>query len=256
MTTTDKNTAIDAAILNATRLAGLDMLAKAGVMASKAGDAASAARDKAGSAQDMLVVALATTGVMSEPMTYDILDKTGATVEHVETAVASYALGFKNPDGTDYRYGQSAFRLAMLSGCMGIKGDMQSAGAKKAWTLFCTAFPLAAAVIREGMTARLVAGKLVLEGGTGEAADALRAAKTTTARIKLANDKAGTTGADTGKAPADGEARPASPSEICAEAMKIARKVVAGKEALCPAALSTLRALAALVAANPEAFAD
>jgi hypothetical protein len=105
------------------------------------------------------------------------------------------------------------------------------------------------------MTATIRDNKLAIEGGKGEMAEALHKANGTRARAKIANGETGTKGGtDSGKVAT--ETRAATPSEICAEAMKVARKVVAGKEALCPAALSTLRALAALVAANPVAFAD
>ena len=251
------NSAIDSATLDATRINGLAMLTNAGVIAAKAGEATAKAKLASASALDLMVACLAATGVLSETFEYDVADSKGNVVEHISAAMlADYATPFLNPDGSAYRAKTTAFRAATLKRFLAVKGDTQSAGAAAAWTCFTTAYPLAVAVIREGMTATIRANKLVLEGGKGDVADAIHAATGTKARCKVAKGETGTKGGtDAGKAAAT-ETRAATPSEICAEAMKVARKVVAGKEALCPAALSTLRALAALVAANPAAFAD
>ena len=250
------NSAIDSATLDATRINGLAMLTNAGVIAAKAGEATAKAKLASASALDLMVAGLAATGVMTDMFEYDVADKSGGVIEHVGNAMlADYAAGFQL-EGKEYRAKTTAFRAATLKRFLAVKGDTQSAGAAAAWTCFTTAYPLAVAVIREGMTATIRANKLVLEGGKGDVADAIHAATGTKARCKVAKGETGTKGGtDSGKAAAT-ETRAATPSEICAEAMKVARKVVAGKEALCPAALSTLRALAALVAANPAAFAD
>lgn len=253
------DTAISAASLDETRMAGLAMLTNAGVMAAKAGKAVAAAKEASATAIDLMVAGLAATGVMSETFEYDVTDRKGDVVEHVGNAcLADYATPFLNDAGTEYRAKQTAFKDAALRRFFAVKGDTQSAGAKAVYTMFLTAFPLAAAIIREGMTATIRDNKLAIEGGKGEMAEALHKANGTRARAKIAKGETGTKGGtDAGKAAkTETETRAATPSEICAEAMKVARKVVAGKEALCPAALSTLRALAALVAANPAAFAD
>jgi hypothetical protein len=257
---TARNAAVDAAISTATiddtRMAGLAMLTNAGAIAAKAGDAKAKADIASASALDLMVAGLAATGVMTETFEYDVTDRKGDVVEHVGNAcLADYATPFLNADGSAYRAKEVAFRIAALRRFLAVKGDTQSAGAKAAWTCFATAYPLAVAIIREGMTATIRANKLAIEGGKGEVADAIHAATGTKAKAKVAKGETGTKGGtDSGKVA--NETRAATPSEICAEAMKVARKVVAGKEALCPAALSTLRALAALVAANPAAFAD
>ena len=249
------NSAIDSATLDATRINGLAMLNNAGVAAFKAGKATDDAKKVSASAIDLMVAGLAATGVLSETFEYDVKDSKGNVIEHVGAAMlADYATPFLNPDGSAYRAKQTAFKEAALRRFFSVKGDTQSAGAKAVYTMFIDAFSLAVAVIREGMTATIRANKLVLEGGKGDVADAIHAATGTKARCKVAKGETGTKGGtDSGKAAT--ETRAATPSEICAEAMKVARKVVAGKEALCPAALSTLRALAALVAANPAIFA-
>jgi hypothetical protein len=250
------DTAISAATIDDTRIAGLAMLTNAGVIAAKAGKAVAAAKEASASALDLMVAGLAATGVMAETFEFDVTDRKGDVVEHVGNAcLADYAVGFKNADGSDYRAKQTAFRDAALRRFLAVKGDAKSAGAAAAWTCFATAYPLAVAIVREGMTATIRANKLAIEGGKGEVADAIHAATGTKAKAKIAKGETGTKGGtDAGKVA--NETRAATPSEICAEAMKVARKVVAGKEALCPAALSTLRALAALVAAHPAAFAD
>ena len=252
------DTAISAATLDATRDAGLAMLNNAGVIAAKAGLAAAKAKEATASALDLMVAGLAATGVLSETFEYDVTDSKGNVVEHVGAAMlADYATPFLNPDGSAYRAKTTAFRAATLKRFFAVKGDTQSAGAAAAWTCFTTAYPLAVAVIREGMTATIRANKLVLEGGKGDVADAIHAATGTKARAKVAKGETGTKGGtDAGKAAAaTGEVVATSKAVHCAEAMKAARLFVAGKEALCPATLSTLRSLAALVAANPKMFA-
>lgn len=261
-TITARNAAVDAAIsattLDATRDAGLAMIRNAGVAAFKAGKATDDAKKVSASAIDLMVAGLAATGVLSETFEYDVKDAKGNVIEHVGAAMlADYATPFLNPDGSAYRAKQSAFKDAALRRFFSVKGDTQSAGAKAVYTMFIDAFSLAVAVIREGMTATIRANKLVLEGGKGDVADAIHAANGTKAKAKVAKGETGTKGGtDSGKAAAaTGEVVATSKAVHCAEAMKAARLFVAGKEALCPAALSTLRSLAALVAANPKMFA-
>lgn len=236
--------------------AAIAMLHDAGAKAAKAGKAVEEANRNRATALDTAIAALSTPGLLEMPIVFDVTDRAGQVVEHCKESVLSFLAGFKNPDGSDYRAKQTAFRSIALPVLFGVPGD-QSAGSKAVWVMAkASAFPAANALVREGMTAKLVDNKLVVEGGAGEAADALRnaAAKSTSALAKVAAGKAGTSRA----APQNdnGAMREASPSEIAAAAVKVARKVVKGDEALCSAALSCLREIAKLVEANPEAFTD
>lgn len=125
------------------------------------------------------------------------------------------------------------------------------------WTQINLAVPIARALRAEGMTASIEQGKLKVEGGSGETADKLREAKSLRALAKIAKGEEGTGRASpqNSKGGSD-DVTEASPSEICAAAAILARKVAKGEEAICNAALSSLRAIAALVAKHPEAFAD
>jgi hypothetical protein len=117
---------------------------------------------------------------------------------------------------------------------------------------------MARAIREEGMIATIEGGELKLSGGTGERADAMRAAKSLSALAKVAKDETGTNreGHGNAKGGEGEEGRAATPSEIVAAAALLARRAAKGEEALCSAALSGLRAIAALVAKHPEAFAE
>jgi hypothetical protein len=194
---------------------------------------------------------------MTKEFSYDIHDKGGNVVEHCRATLADYVAGFKNVDGTDSRDKQSAFRSTMLPLFFGVTGD-QSSGAKAVWALFTgKALPTALSLTASGIAATIDAdGKLALAGGEGEGAETLRnaAAKSTSALVTAAKGAKGTNR----DAPHNdkGDARPATPGEIAIAALGIAKRVAKGEEAVSNSVLSHFRAIAALVAANPEAFAE
>lgn len=233
-----------------------DLLINGGRAAFAAGEGVAAANKDRATALDMLVAGL--TGAMTDkPIAFSICDRAGNVVESAKASLVDYAKGFKNPDGSDYRAKQGAFRSAALVELFGVPGD-QSAGAKAAWTLVVAkALPTALALRNEGMTASLVDDKLVVEGGAGETADSLKAAagKSTSALVKAAKGEAGTNrdkpGNDKG-----GDLREATPSEITRTAVAIAKLIAKGDSTACSATLENFRAIAKLVASNPDAFAD
>lgn len=154
-----------------------------------------------------------------------------------------------NGNGGPSRVAQGAYKRALQNTFFNLPDNNPAV-----WTMASKAIPVALAIREEGMTATIVDGKLVLEGGNSERADAMRTAKDVSALAKVAKEETGTNR----DAPQNEKGGPVSigPDEICALAAKVARGVAKGETALCNAALSTLRAIAALVAANPEAFAD
>lgn len=231
-----------------------DLLIAGGRAAFEAGEGVAKANKERASALDLLVVGL-TPAMLSAPIPFDICDRAGNVVEETKASLADYAKGFRNPDGSDNRTKQSAFRSAVLPALFGVPGD-QSAGAKATWALVTgKALPAAAALSREGMVAKLVDDKLVVEGGEGEAADNLRAAaaKSTSALAKAAKGETGSNREEHGN---KSEGREATPSEITRAAVAIAKMIAKGDATACAATLSNLRELAKLVAANPDAFAD
>jgi len=102
-------------------------------------------------------------------------------------------------------------------------------------------------------------GKLKLTGGTTDRAAKMAAAKSLSACQKAAEGKAGTEQAGQGAgaaAAAAPEAKVATPEEITRAAVAIVKIIAKGEADACNATLSNLRAIAKLVAANPDAFAE
>lgn len=248
------------AAFEAARDEGLELLKQAGRAASAAGEAAAAARDNRGSALDMAIVGLSAPGVLHSQFTFDIKDRNGDVVEHVTADLIDYLAGFKHRDGKAYRAKETAFRGVALPVFFGVPGD-QSAGAKSTWATFSRAVPVAAELVARDMRAFINAeGKLVVEGGEGPEAEKLRGAKSASALVKAAKGQTGTDRNGHGNAKGGegeaGEARVATPAEIFAAAARLCEGVAKGDEAICNAALSYARRIAALVTAHPEAFAE
>ena len=123
------------------------------------------------------------------------------------------------------------------------------------WAELTSQFKVAMAARNAGMTAEIVDGKVKLSGGTGPIADALANADSSNKRKGAIAPEAG------GKAERDRDAktdtaREATPSEVTSAAAAIARHVAGGKVTVCSATMSNLRAIAKLVLAHPELFAD
>lgn len=159
----------------------------------------------------------------------------------------------RNGEGKVSRDAQGAYKAALQHTYFNLNSPVPAV-----WTMASKAIPMARAIRAEGMTARIVEGALVLEGGSGERADKMRAAaeKSLTALGKAASGETGTSRAAPQNSKGEGDARLATPSEVLALATRLIEGVAKGEEALCGSALSYARRIAALVAANPEAFAE
>lgn len=230
-----------------------DLLIEGGRAAFAAGEGVAAANKARASALDLLVAGL-TGAMMDKTIAFGICDRAGNVVESAKASLADYAKGFKNPDGSDYRAKQGAFRSAALVELFGVPGD-QSAGAKATWALATgKALPAAIALRREGMTAKLVDDKLVVEGGAGDTADKLReaAGKSTSALVNATKPAKGTNR----EGPQNDMGREATPSEITRTVVALAKLIAKGDTTACNATLENFRAIAKLVASNPDAFAD
>lgn len=172
--------------------------------------------------------------------------------EHGNTDLA----WIRNGQGAVSKVAQSAYKAGFQSTFFGLDKPNPAV-----WTMAGRAVVMARAIRAEGMTAKIVDGKLVLEGGAGEKAEALRAAadKSIAALTKVASGETGTNRAGHGNAKGEGEAgeaRIATPSEVLALAARLVEGAAKGEEALSDCALSFARKIAALVAANPDAFAE
>lgn len=159
----------------------------------------------------------------------------------------------RNGEGKVSRDAQGAYKGALLSTFFNLPETNAAV-----WTMVSKAVPIARAIRAEGMTVTIEGGELKLTGGTGPVADAMRGAKSLSALGKVAKGETGTNRAApiNAKGEGDSDARLATPSEVLALAARLVEGAAKGDEALSPAALSFARRIAALVAANPEAFAD
>lgn len=236
--------------------ASIDQLLEvAGADAYRAGEGVAVANKQRASALDMMIAAMVS-GALFRPVAVEVLDAGGNVTESSVETLESYAAGFRNADGSDHRKKQGAFRARALSELFRVPGD-QSAGAKATWALATgKALPTALRIVGEGMSASLnEEGKLVLDGGEGEAADRIKAAagKSTSALVKAAKDETGTSREEHGN---KSEGRAATPSEVTRAAVAIAKLIAKGEATACSATLSNLRELAKLIASNPDAFAE
>jgi len=249
----------------------LNTLAKASFNATEAGEflplAAQAAikgkaeidsaKAKGAAALAVMVAGFASDEVAAREWAFDIMGKEGVhdhvrctgTHEHGNTELT----WCRNGEGAVSKVAQSAYKAGFQSAFFNLPESNPAV-----WTMASKAVAMARAIREEGMIATIEGGELKLSGGTGERADAMRAAKSLSALAKVAKDETGTNreGHGNAKGGEGEEGRAATPSEIVAAAALLARRAAKGEEALCSAALSGLRAIAALVAKHPEAFAE
>jgi hypothetical protein len=216
------------------------------------------AKAKGAAALAVMVAGFSSDDVTDDQWSFDITVK-GAVHEHVpcmgiEEFGRDDLAWMRNGEGKVSRDAQGAYKAGLLVSFFNLTEPNAAV-----WTMVSKAVPIARRIRAEGMTATIENGELKLSGGEGPGADAMRAAKSLAAMAKVAkgetgsnrdapqNDKGGE---------GEGEARIATPAEILALAARLVKGAANGKEALSNAALSFAREIAALVAANPEAFAE
>lgn len=246
--------------------------AKADVMtASQAGEQLPAAARAAiegkaqideGKAKGAAALAIMTAGFASDEVAardwaFDIVVK-GDVHTHVTcTGLAEFGdetlAWMRNGEGKVSRDAQGAYKAGFLATFFNVTEKNDAL-----WTMASKAVAMANAIRAEGMTALIKDGALVLEGGTSDKATAMAKAKSLSALGKVAKDETGSSRAapQNAKGEGDSDARLATPSEVLALAARLVEGAAKGDEALAPAALSFARRIAALVAANPDAFAE
>jgi hypothetical protein len=216
------------------------------------------AKAKGAAALAVMVAGFASDDVASRPWVFDITVK-GDIHTHVECeGIAEFGRDdtgwIRNGEGKISRDAQGAYKAALLSTFFNLPEPNAAV-----WTMASKAVPIARAIRAEGMVATIENGELKLTGGTGEGAEALRSAKSLSAMGKVAKGETGTNRAGPGNDSGEGakdDGRLATPAEILALAARLVEGAAKGEEALSNTALSFARKIAALVAANPEAFAD
>jgi len=221
---------------------------KAEIDSAKAKGAAALAVMVAGFASDEIAAREWAFDIMGKEGVHDHVNCTGYA-EHGNTDLA----WARNGEGAVSKVAQSAYKAGFQSAFFNLPESNPAV-----WTMASKAVTMARAIREEGMTATIEGGELKLSGGAGERADAMRAAKSLSALAKVAKGEAGTNRAtpSNAKGGEGEEARLATPAEILALATRLCEGVAKGEEALSNSALSFARRIAAIVASNPEAFAD
>jgi hypothetical protein len=209
-------------------------------------------RAKGAAALAVLTAGFSSPEVMTQDWSFDIIGNDGQVKYSVETTGWSD----HGTEGQDWRAepkkAQTAFKSAYVLRFLGV-ADCTPA----IWTMTTKAIAMAKAITAEGMTATIENGQLKLSGGNTERATAMAAAKSLAAVAKAAEGKKGTEQKGQGsRAAAPDEGKVATPFEVSRFAVALAKLVATGKADACNATLENFRAVAKLVASNPDAFAE
>lgn len=209
---------------------------------------------KGASALAVMVEAFASDDVAARPWAFDIIGKGDDVHTYVRcTGAAEFGnddLPWKrNAQGKVSREAQAAYKTGLQLEFFG------QAPNASLWTTASNAILIAKAIREEGMTATVEGGTVKLSGGTTDKAQAMREAKSLAALGKVAKDETGSNRAKPSNDKAD-EGRAATPEEISRATVALVKLIASGKADACNATLSNLRAIAKLVASNPEAFEE
>ena len=222
------------------------------------------AKIKADAAEALLIVGASDAERYRRTIEFGITGKDEADVhDHCQLSLAEFTtrdqLPFmRNGAGAVSKIAQGKAKAAINEAVFG-------KGTPATWTMLNRAMPLVDAIVSESMTAELQEGALVLTGGTSERAEKMRNAKSLSALRKAVGVTAsgkpkGDASRGTGEGESEGEAnpapKPANPSDITRDALKIAKAIAAGKETACSATMENLLAIAKAIASAPDAFAD
>jgi hypothetical protein len=208
-------------------------------------------RAKGAAALAVLTAGFSSNEVMMQDWQFDIVGNDGQVKYSVET------MGWSDhgTEGQDWRSepkkAQTAFKSAYVLRFLGV-ADCTPA----IWTMTTKAIAMAKAITAEGMTATIEGGQLKLSGGNTERATAMAAAKSLAAVAKAAEGKKGTEQKGQGaRAAAADEPKVPTPFEVSRFAVALAKLIAKGEDT-CNSTLENFRAVAKLVASNPEAFAE
>ncbi len=214
------------------------------------------AKAKGAAALAIMVAGFASDDIASRPWSFDITGNGNDVHTHVRcTGIDQFGRDdldwCRNSEGAVSRAAQSAYRAAAQNTFFNLPENNNAV-----WTMFSKAVPMARAIREEGMIATIENGALKLSGGTSERAKAMTEAKSLSALAKVAKGETGSNRAAPNNEAAKDDGRLATPAEIMALAARLVEGAAKGEEALSNSALSFARKIAALVAANPDAFAD
>jgi hypothetical protein len=212
-------------------------------------------KDKGASALAVMVEAFASDDVAMRPWAFDIKTGEGDMLTYVR-CTGTDEFGNDNLDwkrtaqGGVSRDAQSAYKNNLQ---LAFFDSLPNASL---WTTASNAILIARAIREEGMTATVEGGKVKLEGGTSDKAKAMREAKSLAALGKVAKDATGSNRAKPANDKQADEGRVATPEEITRATVALVKLIASGEADACNATLSNLRAIAKLIASNPEAFEE
>ena len=212
------------------------------------------AKGKQAASLAVMVAGFADDSVATREWSFDLKGNDGQVKYHVQSVGTDDFGGTAGEWRAEPKKAQTAYKGALQTAFFNLPENVPAV-----WTMVSKAIPMARAIRAEGMTARIVDGALVLEGGTSDKATTLRdaASKSMAALGKAASGETGTNrAAPNNTKGGEGETREATPEEVLRIASRLVEGAAKGEEALAPTALSFVRRIAALVAANPEAFAE
>ena len=214
---------------------------------------------QAGQAQGACALAVMVAGFASDETanrkwSFDLVGKDGQVKYHVECTGLDEFGGTEGEWRAEPKKAQTGYKTGFQSEFFNLSAPIPAV-----WTMASKAEEMARAIRAEGMTAKVIDGALVLEGGNGDRADAMRAAKSMAGLTKAVKGETGTNQDAPRRAKSDvdsgSDTAPAtSPLEITRKALALVKLVAKGEAAIDAPALENIRALAKLVAANPDAF--
>jgi hypothetical protein len=216
---------------------------------------ATEAKAKGASALAVMVEAFASDDVAAHKWAFELKSAEGDTHTYVRcngtNEFGDDKLEWKlNGQGKVSKVAQTAYKTALQLEFFG------QAPNASLWTTASNAIAIARAIREEGMSATVEGSGVKLEGGTSDKAKAMREAKSLAALGKVAKDEAGSNRAKPNNDKQADEGRAATPEEVTRATVALVKLIASGKADACNATLSNLRAIAKLVASNPDAFAE
>jgi hypothetical protein len=159
------------------------------LLAIGAAQASKRAAIKDNTALSIMVAGFASDDVAKHAWSFSLIDKDSHVRHHVfctgtNEFGATDLIWMRNGEGKVSRDAQSAFKNGSHHTFFNTPQPVPAV-----WTMVSKAIPMARAIREDGMTAKVVGGKLVLEGGSGPRAEAMRNAKSLSAFAQIARGR-------------------------------------------------------------------
>jgi hypothetical protein len=209
---------------------------------------------KGAAALAVMVAGFSDDAAATREWAFDLKGNDGQVKYHVRCTGTDEFGGTTGEWRAEPKKAQSAYKAAFQAEWFGLANPIAAV-----WTMASKAVPMALAIRQEGMTARIEAGALKLEGGDTDRAKAMREAKSLSDLAKVVKGETGT-GRDApqnGKADSEGEAtRETTREEILRAALSALREVDCGEgDAMTEVEVALLKGLAKVATAIAKAEA-